>query len=111
MFSMVGPLDKPGMDINGMIESVSLNLSPPVVRLIIHAVKALIPQKVCTHVCTNGVCAFVPSQTTFFHGCVCMNCNGILLGKGKEATPSRLVGDKITGKLKAMVPITRCVKV
>lgn len=53
---MTGPLDKPAMDISGMIESVNLNLSPPVVRLIIHAVQALIPQKVCVYAWYVSVC-------------------------------------------------------
>ena len=63
LFTMVGPLDKPGMDVTGMIEYVSLTLSPPVMRLIIHAVKTLIPQEVGVCVCMC-VCVCV---------CVCVH--------------------------------------
>ena len=39
---MTGPLDKlTAMDINGTMDSISLKLSPAIVRLIIHAVKTL----------------------------------------------------------------------
>lgn len=40
--SMNGPLDNvTAMDINGAIQTISLKLSPPIVRLIIHAIKTL----------------------------------------------------------------------
>ena len=40
--TMHGPLDNIlSMDINGSIQNISLKLSPPIVRLIIHAVKTL----------------------------------------------------------------------
>ena len=39
---MTGPLDNlTAMNINGTFQSLSLKLSPPIVRLIIHAVKSL----------------------------------------------------------------------
>ena len=44
--SMTGPPHLPAMDINSSIGPVSLTLSPAVVRLIIHAITTLIPQKV-----------------------------------------------------------------
>ena len=46
LISMQGPLDKPAIDINAIMGPVRLTLSPPVVRLIAHAVKTLTPQKV-----------------------------------------------------------------
>lgn len=39
---MSGPLDNlTAMNVNGTIQSISLKLSPPIVRLIIHAIKSL----------------------------------------------------------------------
>ena len=43
---MMGPADRPAMEINGSADPISLTLSPAVVRLIIHAVQTLIPAKV-----------------------------------------------------------------
>lgn len=48
-FTVSGPLDKLNMmDINGTIETISLKLSPPIVRLIIHAVQTLALTSVST---------------------------------------------------------------
>ena len=46
MLSLTGPIDKPAMDINIVVDPVSLTISPAIVRLIIHAAKTLTPEKV-----------------------------------------------------------------
>ena len=46
MVALSGPKDKPAMDINVVIDPISLTISPAIVRLIIHATKTLIPEKV-----------------------------------------------------------------
>ena len=46
MVALSGPKDKPAMDINVVIDPISLTISPAIVRLIIHAAKTLIPEKV-----------------------------------------------------------------
>ena len=46
MVALTGPKDEPAMDINVVIDPISLTISPAIVRLIIHAAKTLIPEKV-----------------------------------------------------------------
>ena len=46
LVSLNGPKDKPAMDINVVIDPISLTISPAIVRLIIHAAKTLTPEKV-----------------------------------------------------------------
>ena len=46
MVALTGPKDKPAMDINVVVDPISLTISPAIVRLIIHATKTLIPEKV-----------------------------------------------------------------
>ena len=43
---MTGPLNEPAMNINGVVEHISLTLSPSVVRLVVYAITTLIPKKV-----------------------------------------------------------------
>lgn len=45
--SVDGPIDKPAMNIAANVDPISLTLSPAIVRLIIHAVETLMPEKVC----------------------------------------------------------------
>jgi hypothetical protein len=46
MVALTGPKDKPAMDINVVVDPISLTISPAIIRLIIHAAKTLIPEKV-----------------------------------------------------------------
>ena len=46
MVTLSGPKDEPAMDINVTVSPISLTISPAIVRLIIHATKTLIPEKV-----------------------------------------------------------------
>ena len=46
MVALTGPKDKPAMDINVVIDPISLHISPAIIRLIIHATKTLTPEKV-----------------------------------------------------------------
>ena len=46
MIALSGPNDEPAMDINVAVDPISLTISPAIVRLIIHATKTLIPEKV-----------------------------------------------------------------
>ena len=50
-FTASGPLDNiPAIDINGNIQTMSLKLSPPIVRLILHAIKTLLLTAVCLEI-------------------------------------------------------------
>ena len=53
MLSLTGPIDKPAMDINIVVDPVSLTISPAIVRLIIHAAKTLTPEKVVLTIFTS----------------------------------------------------------
>lgn len=46
MLTLSGPVDKPAMDINVVIDPIFLTISPAIVRLIIHAAQTLTPEKV-----------------------------------------------------------------
>ncbi len=41
-----GPLDQPATSITGTVDPIQITVSPPIVRLVIHAVKTLMPTKV-----------------------------------------------------------------
>lgn len=71
MVSMNGPLTGSAMTIDGRMEAIKITLSHPIVLLIIHAVKNLIPEKVCSHFCTTAHTLYM---TLFMYCVLCIVC-------------------------------------
>ena len=71
MVSMNGPLTGSAMTIDGRMEAIKITLSHPIVLLVIHAVKNLIPEKVCSHFCTTAHTLYM---TLFMYCVLCIVC-------------------------------------